>query len=250
MIKDCIHSHKILAYLDGELPASERREFEMHLRTCQICQPAMLEFRLLKQNFERRRRPRPSKTFLNQYHQNLASIFSREKKTAPLSWLLYFLVMPKPAVRLARVIVILMVGVSLGWFFSRRTASTVRSASPGLQLSSEAVRQINNYFHQSEIWLLDVMNLSKNGDVDSDEWNLTRDDAQRLLRKTMVIRELAFVDDPRLSGYFNDLEMLLMELINSPEVDRSEMLKEIRQTISELNLQLRTGVLQEKMTVS
>ena len=248
MKRHCIHSGKILEYLDGELSKSGNREFEIHLRSCHFCRQTLSEFRILKRNLDGRRRPRPGKAFLRQYHQDLASQFSRVDPQTLLTRI--HLILPRPAVRLARVTVILLIGISLGWFLSRKTIPPNGSASSDLQLSNEAVRQISNYFLESEMWLLDVMNLSRNGDIDSDDWNLTREEAQQLLRKTIVIRELALGDNQILTGYFNDLEMLLMDLINSPDVDRSETLKQIKQTISDLNLQLRTGVLQAEMSVS
>lgn len=248
MKRHCVQSGKILEYLDGELSGTGCREFERHLSSCQFCQQTMSEFRILKQNLEGRRRHEPGESFLKKYHEDLASEFGRENSQMLFKRIHFYL--PKPAVRLARVLAILVIGISLGWFFFRRTISSNRSASSGLQLSDETARQISNYFLESEMWLLDVMNLSKNGDIDSDNWNLTREEARQLLRKTMVIRELALVDNRVLTGYFDDLEMLLMDLINSPDVDRSETLKQIKQTISDLNLQLRTGVLQAEMSVS
>jgi hypothetical protein len=250
MKKHCLRSVEILEYLDGDLSESKRREFKSHISHCQFCQKELSEYRILEKNLVRRRRPKPAEALLRNYHQNLAHQFGRKYPALRLTGIRQFLFLPTPAVRLARVMIILLIGISLGWFLSRRTVSPDRPPAPGFQLPREAVTQINNYFLESEMWLLDVMNLSKNGAVDSDDWNLTQEEAQQLLRKTMAIRELIIFDDPRLTGYFNELEMLLRELINSPEVDRSETLKQIRQTITELNLQLRTGVLQEEMSVS
>jgi hypothetical protein len=250
MKKHCLRSVEILEYLDGDLSESKRREFKSHISHCPFCQQELSEYRILERNLVRRRRPKPSEALLRNYHQNLAHQFGRKSPALRLTGIRQFLFLPTPAVRLARVMIILLIGVSLGWFLSRRTVSPDRPPAPGFQLPREAVTQINNYFLESEMWLLDVMNLSKNGAVDSDDWDLTQGEAQQLLRKTMAIRELISFDDLRLTGYFNELEMLLRELINSPEVDRSETLKQIRQTITELNLQLRTGILQEEMSVS
>ena len=48
MKRHCIHSGKILEYLDGELSKSGNREFEIHLRSCHFCRQTLSEFRILK----------------------------------------------------------------------------------------------------------------------------------------------------------------------------------------------------------
>jgi hypothetical protein len=250
MDKHCIRSVEIIKYLDGDLSESDHLEFESHINNCRFCQQELSEYRILKRNLDQRSRPKPTKAFIRDYHRDLARRFDRKAPAKGLTGIRQFFFLPSPAFRLARVMIILMIGISLGWFFSRKTASPGSSAASRFQLPQEAVKQINNYFLESEMWLLDVMNLPKNGDVDSEDWNLTQEEAKQLLRKTMVIRELIIFNDSRLTGYFNDLEMLLMDLINSPEIDRSETLKQIKQMITELNLQLRTGILQEEMSVS
>ncbi len=245
----CPESEQLMRLIDGSAPRRERTATKKHLSQCSACLREYDALAGIGNLLVSLRRPEPAHGLLDQYHSGLSARFGNGRSGSILQdSISRFILHPAPVIRLAQAAALLVVGLALGWTIHRASGS---SQVVEYIYSPSIARQIDTYFNESEMWLLDVMNLPRNGDLGMDDWSMTRNDAERLLRKTIAIRELTRIgQDPKLDGYLNGLEMLLMELINGPAADRSDIVEQIKQTINEFNLLLRTELLQENLRVS
>jgi hypothetical protein len=242
----CKETQGLIELMDESLSGQDRKGMEAHLRECGQCRSVMRDFRQIDRVLSRTKRPKPSAAWLRSYHEALKSRFQPQPRPA-LKHLNRFWFNPSPSMRLAQAFGMMIFGVSLGWLIFHSPAPVTRG-EPDIIVMSRTLtetQQVHTFFQESEIWLLDMMNLPQNASLDNEEWTMSAGQAAELLQKIGRIRVLTRHDQQslKLDTYLDGLEMLLLEMINSREKDRSEKITEIRQAITDLDLLFRNHIL-------
>jgi len=248
MERTCSKSKQIIELVDGKLSRHERKTLETHIRQCSICRSFLKDFNQIDQVLTHHERRKPPVYLLKEYHQTLSRHFSPHSKPAGNSWILSFLFHPSPVMLFSQGAALLTAGVLIGWIVFNQPSDVSRLPATVVRISPNTSRQIRTFFHESEIWLLDMMNLPQNGDVAIQDWNMTYDQAEQLLRKINIIQEFnGSIADSRLQHYLNELEIMLLEMTNGGNEDHSGIVRQIRQTIVDLDLLFRVNMLKQRL---
>ena len=106
-----------------------------------------------------------------------------------------------------------------------------------LELQTEDLKLVNDYFVKSEILLLTVKNTSENDDAFPSELILDKKLAQDLLNKTLLIQEkAALLNNESLSVFLNQIEFLLLEISNTDDREIIAVFKQIREVMNAARL--------------
>ncbi|MBN1782265.1 hypothetical protein JW948_14120 [bacterium] len=242
-------TEKTMAWLDGALARQEAGKWADHVERCETCRAFAADYRIISHALSHRQRTGPFKSMLDSYHTELSRLFSVKSAPPRRSWVDRLLLSPAPAMRLGQAAAMLVLGISLGWFLTRQPSREKESVTVVMdQTAAATARPIDDFFHESEIWLLDVMNLPQNGKLADQEWKVTRSYAERLLGQIVIIREMSKADEEKqVQTYLDGFEILLLDMINSQKNDRSEILMQIRQAITELDLLFRADMIRDQI---
>jgi len=249
MKKKCSYTKKMIDLAEGDLSPDVKNELEAHIRQCDLCRTFLEEYKELETSLGGYRRPEAPRDIKKEYYAKLDRQFQTQPVyTALMKGIRSFLLHSRPMVRLAQAAGMLFIGISIGWILFRPSGDHSQPPVSVIRISPYSARQISTLFHESEMWLLDVMNLPQNGDLELQDWTMTREQAEQLLRRIEFIEEFDdAVPDKRIQGYLNGLEILLLEIMNGRQEDRSDIIRQIKQNIIELDLLFRVDILQQRM---
>ncbi|MBN2103333.1 hypothetical protein JW835_04745 [bacterium] len=244
----CPKTIRIIELLEENLSRHERKALETHIEQCETCRSFLEDFNQIDQVLTHHQRPKAPDHLITEYHQTMNRRFMPASRQAGRSRIRSFLLYPPPAMRFIQATLVLFIGVSIGWILFHKSSAGSQQHEAVVQITPYKALQIQTFFHESEIWLLDMMNLPQNGDLDIQDWKMTYDEAEQLLRKINIIREINdSVSDRRLQHYINGLEILLLEMINGKNEDHSGIVRQIRQTIIDLDMLFRVDMLKKRL---
>jgi len=128
---NCEHTRAHLPdWLHGDLPEAERRALDAHLAQCPACQQELAAFRHLWHSMGSIATPEPSEQVRPRFYAMLAEFeaeATRETWATKLQQLWQQLVSPSPALRMAYSVLLLVVGLVVGYRLNSRTGP----AAPG-----------------------------------------------------------------------------------------------------------------------
>ena len=234
-----------------ELDGTEQQHLQNHLLTCKTCSRELHELRgvhsLLSQH---NHSPAPQPVF-TAYTTALQKRFPTQpawKRAA--NWIVSQLRelggSQKMALRLARTVAVLLVGVFVGRLLF--VPATVQNTEPEIvqTLSVEDIQFIADYFAKSELLLLTIANASL--ELSESDISLDVDMARTLLSKTTTVqRKATLLQDESLISFLNRLEVLLLELSNREDSEIQDAFRELREKIREAKMVQKSRQLQDQL---
>ncbi|MBN1478779.1 zf-HC2 domain-containing protein [candidate division KSB1 bacterium] len=250
-MKSCPFEHLLVSYVQNELSADNRLRLRNHILNCDHCRNLLADFtsvdRLL-QNFERK--PIPKKLYRT-YKKQLATLYEPESlwKNAVnvVRRLLTLLSSRAPALRVARSLAVLLIGILVGryFFFPSQTPEII--SEPRTTLTKDDIQFISDYVVKSELLLLTIAN-STNDEPSEDDIFLNKDIAQSLLYKTAQVQRKAHaLDDQIIITFLTHLELVLLEISNREDEEIRSSFQEIRNMVNEANMVQKSRRLQRRL---
>ena len=237
-MQTCAYEKYFSEYVSGELTASLEIEFVKHLQTCDICKANLDKYYALQIELRGRERPAPHPEILREYHQELRKIIPQIRSGLHFFSVIDYFARPRsPWIRLAEVFTVLMVGLLGGWLLFGETDAVAdnQPAEPFYHLSKpvsgKQLEYINYYLLASEMILLEVEN------TETEDFFLSRENAQKLLIKTFVVHETALqINDPQLLRFLTKMEFILHEIANTDDDDVGIALQAIKSVVNDTDL--------------
>lgn len=230
-MKTCRFKNKIIDYLYGELKGIELDEFKNHMDTCCYCSEFLHNFLYTKQLLSKKIRPQPQKSFLNYYHQKLKEIYHNDNiiNRRLQKIIQNVIIRPSIAVRLAKIAVILILGIFIGKSLNR-TEIPPRMVSR----NNAETRFLKNYLFETELLLLEISNCDREQDL---KFLLSNNNCKTLLQKTLFLKEQAKkYNNIRLLDLLDRLEIILLESANMDDSDSAEQLNYVRKNIKDWHI--------------
>jgi hypothetical protein len=124
---DCDHTpERLAAWLSGQLPEAERADMATHLTHCAACRQEEASLRQLWQRMGHLTVPEPGEQVRPRFYAMLAQFEAeaqRETTAAKFRRLWQQLIAPSPALRLAYSVLLLVMGLAMGYGLSNRRSS-------------------------------------------------------------------------------------------------------------------------------
>lgn len=215
----CDQKYLVVDYFFEELKGDERRQFKKHLDGCDACQEHLTALASASRMTRRKKRAKPGKELLRNYHLQLENSFSEGQKSSSLidRILDRLILRPSIAIRLAEAMVLIFIGFFIGKISIDKPAMVSEPIflNDAASYSQGESLLLKNYLQQTEMVLLDVKNLDP---IEDQEliFNLIQSAKYRhLLQKTLLLRkEAKDLEDHQLSQLLNKIELILLELDN------------------------------------
>jgi len=238
MKKGCDFENYFEGYYSGELSPAEELVLQKHLLSCPSCAPKLNDFYSVHSILKKYDRPRPAQNLLESYHQQVNLSYGRESISQKLTLLLYRLTSSRSLFfRVAQLAMLIATGVIVGWilFYSQEPPMIVQSGYPSQSsrpVAKEDVDYVFYYLLASEMILLEIQN-----NVDESTFYLDGELAQKLLIKTLRVREIALrLENLKLLDFSGQMQMLLHQISNIEEDDLSDFLGTIKMVIKGADL--------------
>lgn len=220
--------------LFGELSEKDRVRLDAHLERCPACAEEVHAYQATLAVTVLHTQPEPEAAFWDGYYDRLAARMEPDARTETVTsrWARWWqeqgrlnlmaLVQPAWPMQLAAAVVLLLVGVWVGWLvFSPAVQKPVIvedapvEAVPVQAASLEA--RTSRYLERSKVLLLGVVNLDAEDGEDAAMLNLPRKQevARELVQEASTLKQdLSEADQQRLRDLIDDLEVTLMQIAN------------------------------------
>lgn len=254
-MKACQFENLLPDFLNNDLSRQKKQEIQTHLTKCKTCPAKLQEIEKVLNILDQRERPEPPLDILMAYSGELNRIFRPPSKWL---WLKEYCVSvgkflfhsPSPALRLAKTGVLLMTGIMIGWFlfYPLNVTQNIQPVNEysAFPVSPGELKLIHNFLIESEILLLNIANSNSLEISDSTDMVFNQEIAQRLLKQSSLIQsKSSHLQNDLLLLYMNRLELIFLEIANTPEEEIIETFQEIKEIIQESNLLFENKASQE-----
>lgn len=225
----------IAEMLFGALSEEERAQLDVHLERCPACTEEVRAYQATLGVTALYTRPEPVPAFWDSYYDRLADRIEQEAGPAPVTnrlsdwWReqgrlnMMALLQPAWPMQLAAAVVLLAVGVTLGWLFFSPDVSQqpIIAQDPLLQevpvQAASLEARTSRYLERSKVLLLGVVNLDPVEPEDAIMLNLPRKQevARELMQEAGTLKQdLSDADQERLRALIDDLEVTLIQIAN------------------------------------
>lgn len=236
-MSQCDYEKNLIDVLDGSLSDAEMADFQKHLQTCGPCNAVYDDLFDVHKMLMRRVRPLPPRELQIKYEAALEAQFCRQsswdrfgKKLTEWSRLLF---PDKTAmVRFTGFTGILLVGVILGRFVLAPNPGLNKESFSTVDIAEADTQFISHFLIQSEIWLMEMSNLTS-----AEDFEMNRDLARKLLAKyTVMEQKIQKKHYTPVLKFLSYLELVLLETSGTRDQDLNEAFREIREAIEETSL--------------
>jgi hypothetical protein len=230
----CDFENYFEGYYSGELSPAEELALQKHLLSCPTCPKKLNDFYSVHSILIKYDRPAPTNNLLETYHQQVNLSYGRESISQKFTLLVYRLTSSRsPLFRVAQLAMLIATGIIVGWilFSAQEPQFVVQSGYPSQSnrpVAKEDVDYVFYYLLASEMLLLEIQN-----NVDESKFYLDGELAQKLLIKTLRVREIALrLNNLKLLDFSGQMQMLLHQISNIEEEDLSDFLGTIKRVIN------------------
>ena len=254
-MKKCRFKKYLVEYLNEDLPKALQSEIKQHLNHCEKCSYHVTEIESIHFMLLERKRPEPSSDLVDQYDQELSEIFKSKSKfknpRRTFGYLGKFLTnIPSSRIRLSGAVAILIIGIFIGkMIFKPNQKSEIVVIEPTMEnliADQSELKLINNYFSDSEVLLLEIMNSDYAEQLSDKSFFLSKEIAHKLLMRTFLIHEIALkLNNKPILSFLSTLEFLLYDLANSNDDEIVLKINEIQELIKDTNLLEKALLFQE-----
>lgn len=234
-MKECRTYEPLIAeLLFGALSSEGRARLDAHLGRCPACAEEVRAYQATLAITAQHTPPEPEPAFWDGYYDRLAARIEQDARPLPVTsrWARWWqergrlnlmaLLQPAWPMQGVAAVVLLLVGVGVGWLvFSPAAQDPVIADRPTVaevpvQAASLEART-SRYLERSKVLLLGVVNLEPEQAEDTAVLNLPRKQAvaRELVQEAATLKQdLSEADQQRLRDLIDDLEVTLMQIAN------------------------------------
>lgn len=245
-MKTCEYRSKLGDYIDEALPAAEKQLLEQHLVECRSCAKQVAQMQQVSALLQNYQRPEPPLEVLYNYHTRLEKLFPVKSAPAKISewfadiWRRLFGLNPA-FLRLAGSAALIIIGIFIGRLLFYTPEKGVITDQPRdvvvLNLNSDDLKMVADYFIKSEILLLAIKNTPENDSPQATDLFINKQLARDLLSNTTLVQQkAALLNDQNISVFLNQIEFLLLEIANTEEQEIKDAFTQLSKTINNLKL--------------
>ncbi len=223
-------------YLEKRLPDSRQTKFEKHLKECVNCSAELAALKMIvaeASSLERVAAPDSLWTrieselevtdepFLTKVSNEVTELRERFGRLFKF---------PVPAIRMAGVLAVLLIGIFLGrtFFSSRESANLVRQTDVEQGELKLISQRTEHYLEKSTILFLGIVNAESTREENSD-WSTEKRVARNLMKEAAFLKGgLSRMKNERVKQLVEELELILLEIANLEEeqdVENIELIK-------------------------
>ena len=223
-------------YLEKRLPDSRQTKFEKHLKVCMNCSAELEALKMIvaeASSLERVVAPDSLWTrieseldvtdepFLTKVSNEVTELRERFGRLFKF---------PVPAIRMAGVLAVLLIGIFLGrtFFSTRENANLVRQTDVERAELKLISQRTEHYLEKSTILFLGIVNAESPQEENSD-WSTEKRVAQNLMKEAAFLKGgLSRMKNERVKQLVEELELILLEIANLEEeqdVENIELIK-------------------------
>jgi len=250
MHKEKHYKGQLILFLFGELSTEKAGEIEAHLRLCSECREELKKYEKICQLMDKRSYIEPPSQYWNYYWQKLRPKLKEGKFSRWQNYILLFRQhrYPRWSIIAATSALLLIVGISVFWFFkARNITQSTETTLPLISQQKESPltatyvnRAANEYLNEVKPLLLEVANRQPTPLV---EWGLDfslekKLSQQLLLQNRLLRREAGSSFDPQLQSLFEDIELVLTDISNLQEKNDGPSIDFIKENIGDLPIKI------------
>lgn len=249
----CNQKYLLIDYVFNELTLDQKKQLKRHLDGCQDCQKYLTAVATTFNTIKNLKREKPGPGSLHNYHLKLKQAFGTEKIAGPRIEKLVQSFIQKPSIpaRIAEAFILLLIGFFIGQTRLLKVDYPIPATFLEHEIYHSAIEPglLKNYLQETEMILLDVANLDPTEDLKIIIHLIQSAKINYLLQKTILIREQAKkLNDDRLAGLLNQIELILLDLSNFKKNELAETISEIKEQmkVSHLLIEIKS-IKQEKL---